>query len=542
MKNLKYIIGIVFLLATFACEDFLTEENKSSATAENFYVTKSGYEALVNSAYSTLRNVYGGTPYIFCAGTDLFFGVHQDAPLALTTYQSLTPSSTHVTEFFEKLYQSIQVCNTAVHYNGITEGTITLESRLAEVKFLRANYYFLLVQSFGDVTLVKNMVSEPITHFERNPASEVYQFIIDELEEAALLVPETQQDYGRVTIDAINHLLSKVYLTRAYEDYADENDFKNAAEKAELVIGNRSLAGDYEDVFKYLLDNNGEVLFSVQYDKSSLLDGGAHNWDFPWGPLIQGADEGVSKKNILHPTEYLYRVYEEWDTRFTGTFWNILTSPYSNAVLYTYTSDIKYYFPRNAEEIAGIDRWVAMRRKFRENATIVPLGEHWWDGNNQSDYPPLKKFDRLQNGDIQYTHDLFLCRVGETYLNAAEAYLQMGNKAKATELVNLVRVRAAMDDHDNDMLIGENDLSIDFLLDERARELAGEGHRWFDLKRTGKLMERTRKYNPDIKALYDSGADPFMGANGHYKILRPIPLSAIALDSGEYPQNPAYIE
>ncbi|HPR32718.1 MAG TPA: RagB/SusD family nutrient uptake outer membrane protein [Prolixibacteraceae bacterium] len=542
MKNVHYILGLVFLATAFSCADFLDEENKTSATAENFYVSKNGYEALVNSAYSTLREVYGGTPYIFCAGTDLFFGAHQDAPLGLTTYQSLTPGSTHVTEFFEKLYQSIQVCNTAVHYNGLTEQTITLESRLAEVKYLRANYYFLLVQSFGDVSLIENMISEPITHFERDPAATVYQFIIDELEEAAQLAPETQNDFGRVTRDAVNHLLSKVYLTRAYETFADANDFKNAAEKAELVIGHRPLASNYEAVFKYEQDNNSEVLFSIQYDESSLLNGGAHNWDFPWGPLIQSADEGVSKKNILHPTEYLYRVYEEYDTRFTGTFWNILTTPYSNAVLLTSSSNISYYFPRSAEEVATVDQWVAARHRFRENAQIVPIGPHWWDGNNQSDYPPLKKFDRLQNENIHYTHDLFLSRVGETYLNAAEAYFQMGNKALAVERVNEVRKRAAMEGHDNDMLISENDLTLDFLLDERARELAGEGHRWFDLKRTGKLMERTRMYNPDIKALFDSGTDPFLGANGQYKILRPIPLSVIALDSGEYPQNPAYEE
>lgn len=542
MKKIHYIIGIVFLLFTISCSDFLKEENKSSATAENFYITKNGYEALVNSAYSTLRDVYGGTPYIFCAGTDLFFGAHQDAPLALTAYQALTPGSPHVTDFFSKLYQSIQVCNTAIYYNSLTEETTFLESRLAEMKFLRANYYFLLVQSFGDVTLIDNMISEPITHFERTPASEVYQFILTDLEEAVQIAPETQTDFGRVTKDAVNHLLAKVYLTRAYETYAEATDFEKATTSAELVIEHRSLNPTYSDIFKYLMDNNSEVIFSIQYDQSSLLNGGAHNWDFPWGPLIQGSGEGVSKKNILHPTEYLYRVYEEYDERFTGTFWNILTSPYSNAVLYTNTSNISYYFPRSADEVANVDKWVAARKKFRENAVIVPIGEHWWDGNNQSDYPPLKKFDRLQNEDIHYTHDLILCRVGETYLNAAEAYFQVGNKTRAAELINLVRTRAAMSGHEQDMQITENEINLDFILDERARELAGEGHRWFDLKRTGKLMERTKLYNPDIKALFNSGTDPFLGANGNYKILRPIPLSAIALDSGEYPQNSAYVE
>lgn len=541
MKKLIYI-SIAFFLLLNSCADFLVEENKSSATAENFYVTKNGYEALVNSAYATLRDVYGGTPYMYCAGTDLFFGAHQDAPLALTTYLSLTPGSPHVSSFFEKLYQSIQVCNTAVYYNGVSEESVSLESRLGEVKFLRAYYYFLLVQTFGDVTLVENMVSEPITHFERNAASDVYDFIIDELEEAASLVPESQEDFGRVTLDALNHMLSKVYLTRAYEEYGQENDFQKAAEAAEKVLARRNLYPKYADIFKYMNDNNSEVLFSIQYDEVSLMNGGAHNWDYPWGPLIQGAGEGVSKKNLLHPTEYLYRVYDDYDSRFEGTFWNILTNPFYNAVLATYTSDIAYYFPRTDEEIANVDNWVKERRRFRENAVIVPMGESWWDGNNQASFPPLKKFDRLQTDDKRYTHDLFLCRVGETYLNAAEAYWQLGNVNRALELVNAVRRRAAMDGHQTDMEIEAAALDLDFLLDERARELAGEGHRWFDLKRTGKLMERTKMYNPDIRSLYNSGTDPFLGNNGAYKILRPIPLGAIALDSGEYPQNPAYAD
>jgi hypothetical protein len=155
-------------------------------------------------------------------------------------------------------------------------------------------------------------------------------------------------------------------------------------------------------------------------------------------------------------------------------------------------------------------------------------------------FPPLGNLTGYKPTEVNYTHDLFLARLGETYLIAAEAYFKQNQLTVATDRINEVRRRAAMPGHEADMVITEGDIDIDFILDERARELAGEGFRWFDLKRTGKLIERTQLYNPEIKAIFDAGNDPFMGANGNYKILRPIPLSAIALDAGDYPQNPAY--
>ena len=243
---------------------------------------------------------------------------------------------------------------------------------------------------------------------------------------------------------------------------------------------------------------------------------------------------------MLHPTQYLFTCWSDNDSRFEGTFNNVRTNNYSDWVLTPATAVVRYYFPRTAEQIEKANEWKAQSPATRGTATIVPVGSHWWDGNNQEDYPALMKFDRVQTATVQYTHDLFLSRLGETYLIAAEAYFKSNNPTKAKERINEVRRRAAMPGKTAQMMISEGEINIDFILDERARELAGEGHRWFDLKRTGKLMERTRLHNPEIKTIYDSGRDPFLGENGHYKILRPIPLSAISLDSGSYPQNPAY--
>jgi len=532
MKSILIKIQLIFALVIMVgCTDFLEEENLGNTTAENYYVTSTGYEGLVNAVYASIRNVYQPTPYVFCAGTDLFFSAHQEVPLGLAAYQTLTPSNPEVEHLFKTLYQSIQTANMALYYADITEDFAELELRISEIKVIRAYFYFILVQHFGDVSLVTDLVSEPITHFDRNPASDVYQFIIDELEEAIENLPETQSDFGRVSSRAAKHILAKVYLTRGYESFGSAADFSKAAQLADAAISGEGLDLTFEELFAYENDNNSEILWSIQYSPGSTLQGGAHNWDYPWGPLAQGSNDGVSKKNALHPTEYLYTLFDDDDTRFEGTFLNIRTSPYSGYILDPDNSPVNYYYPRTTEQLADTANW-RLASPMRSETIISPIGPHWWDGLNQTDLPALKKYDRLQTPEIRYTHDLYLARLGETYLIAAEAYLKSNNPGNAVARVNTVRERAGASTVPS--------VDLDFILEERARELVGEGFRWMDLKRTGKLMEYTKERNPDIKILVNSGIDPFLGKNGNYKILRPIPLSAIALDSGDYPQNPAY--
>lgn len=538
--NLKNIFAFFLAVAlTAGCEGFLDEENPAEVLIEN-YETESGYEGLINATYASLREVYAPTPYMFTAGTDLFFGAHQEVPLGLSAYQTLTPGNTQVRDFFQTLYQTIQIANIAIEYGNRSQQFEELPVRIAEARTIRAFYYFLLVQHFGDVTLVTEMIQEPISHFDREEAASVYEFIISELEDAIEVLPMTQSDFGRVTKRAAQHLLAKVYLTRAYEDFGSPSDFTTAAELADAAINNQPLNLEFSELFRYQNDVNEEILWSIQYSEGSTQTGLTHNWDYPWGPLAQDSDDGVNKKNVLHPTEYLYTLFSDADTRFEGTFLNIRTAPYSGYVLDPDNSPVLYYYPRTEEQLVNVDAWRAENPASRANTVISPIGPHWWDGLNQTDYPALRKFDRLRNSQVQYTHDIYLARLGETYLIAAEAYFQAGDPTTAAERINEVRRRAAAPGQEDQMLISESDISIDFILDERARELAGEGHRWHDLKRTGTLMERTKLYNPEIKGIFDSGTDPFLGANGEYKILRPIPLSAISLDDGDYPQNPAY--
>ncbi len=137
--------------------------------------------------------------------------------------------------------------------------------------------------------------------------------------------------------------------------------------------------------------------------------------------------------------------------------------------------------------------------------------------------------------------DWVIARFAETYLLVAEALVRDGKAAEAVEYINTVRRRAAKPGVDPaSMNVTAAQVDLDFILDERARELAGEQLRWFDLKRTGTLVERTRLYNRDIRNWFNRGINPFEGTGGALKILRPIPARALLLNEGEFEQNPGY--
>jgi hypothetical protein len=149
-------------------------------------------------------------------------------------------------------------------------------------------------------------------------------------------------------------------------------------------------------------------------------------------------------------------------------------------------------------------------------------------------YISLKKFDdptRPNANEDQSAKDVYLFRLAEMYLIAAEAEMMLGNLTPAAQYVNEVRKRAALPGQTANMTITEAQLSIDFLLDERAREFAGEQMRWFDLKRTGKLVERVRAYNPDAAPNIED-----------YHTVRPIPQAEIdaVTNKEEFQQNLGY--
>jgi hypothetical protein len=269
---------------------------------------------------------------------------------------------------------------------------------------------------------------------------------------------------------------------------------------------------------------------------------------------LGGAETGAPLRSYnLCPTDYALGLYEKGDKRWEATFMTeILEGPettngVTKTILYypyyrsTNPSSLKvrhFYEPKwftPADRLA----WETANAS-RKAATFVyhPWGEysaaHTLIKNLDCYTIPVKKFDDpdpttpSSTGPVS-TRDIIVSRLGETYLIAAEAYLKAGVPSTGLDRLNEVRRRAGV----ANATIGE--FNIDYILDERGRELLGEYKRWFDLKRTGTLVDRASAYNYKIEA------SNFVGVGGALKILRPIPQTALDLNQNkDFPQNPGY--
>lgn len=557
MKKIILILGVI--ITTFSsCSDYIEEESLSNVPADATYKTASGFQLLVNSNYAGLKGIYGGNPWLFESGTDMYAEGRTPEPAGLSQYTLLIPSSSNVDELYISCYQQIQSVNKTVYYSTITQQTANLSTLVGEALFLRANAYFLLVQSYGGVPIVLDNITAPVLSFKRNTAEEVYTQIISDLDASLAAVGTTAYaTAGRVNKRAVNDLLAKVYLTRGYETFGTPADFTKAATYADAAIAGQALNVAFDQLFKPGNDLNLETIFSVQYDKSSTSTSPTtlgNNQFYYFSSYLGGAETGAPLRSYnLCPTDYALALYEKGDKRWDATFMTeILEGPettngVTKTILYypyyrsTTPATLKvrhFYEPKwftPADRIA----WETANAS-RKSATFVyhPWGEysaaHTLIKNLDCYTIPVKKFDDpdpttpSSTGPVS-TRDIIVSRLGETYLVAAEAYLKSNNPTIGLARLNEVRRRAGV----TNALIGQ--FNIDYILDERGRELLGEYHRWFDLKRTGTLVARASAYNYKIKAAN------FVGVDGKLKILRPIPQTALDLNQNkDFPQNPGY--
>jgi len=564
MKTKIKLSALLFIASiTVSCDNFLEEKNQSNITAENYFVTADGYRSLVNAAYSTLRTVWGDEPWLYCLGTDIFtrgeseliggsYGGRDTQSRQLNEYAELDAENPCVKDHYADLYYSIQACNTALAranaVNGISETEIVQSN--AEVRFLRAYYYFLLVEQFGDVPLVEDEITSAITHFDRIPEADIYKYIINELSVVVSKLPIKAAEFGRATQGACKNLLSLVYLTRGYKSYADSDDFTKAASLADEVInsGEYRLLPSFQEVFKEGNEINDEIIFSVQYDAKSLggdiNNGSGQNAMFGW-ELWSKIPSGFEIYNTTYnwhkpqftPTQFLYSLYNtDSDSRYDVTFLSEYYATKDDGKVKA--GDLRVYFPHYDKEFTVNNSLAIMA----EHPNAIIITKELWKQDIENIggsgiFPMIWKFfDSTapwpsNNQSYSGTRDIFLFRLAETYLIASEAYLQAGDKSKAAERLNAVRKRAAIPGHEKDMIINEADIDINTILDERARELAGEYKRWPDLKRTNTLIERTLKHNNLAKKT---------NKMDNHILLRPIPQTVIDQDSEGIEQNAGY--
>ena len=543
MKKIILSISTIFIIFT-SCSDYLEEEVKHSSVPDELYLTDEGFEGLLIATYSELRKIYGDDPYLFASGTDLYADGKEAGPPGLTRYTSLSPTSEGVGELYDDCFRAIRVANTALHYGElIAQQGSAVNTREGEVRYLRASYYFLLVQTYGGVPLITDPIDTPIFEYDRESAENIYEFIVSELELALTLVDEGTYD-GHVTKRAVHHLLAKVHLTRGYESFAASDDFSEAASYADAAIAGQTLNLSFEELWAPGNEMNEEIIFSVQYSPESIVAnpnelGNSQRRHF--GPYMGGgenADKHPNRVDELGITRRTLELFTEDDERYSASFMEKVYTryyDYYDVPVEDHSSlpVIHYYVPRWGGNTPADSLAFFAANPGAPLDGFHSYGTYFAEGLAGADFGtiPLKKFDSPTDpyGQSNSSRDIILSRLGETYLIAAEAYLQAGQPGTGLLRLNEVRRRAGV----ADALISEFD--IDYILEERGRELLGEYHRWFDLKRTGKLVEYASAYN------YQVDESNFQGNNGELKILRPIPQTAIDLNQNkDFPQNPAY--
>lgn len=586
MKKINIIIVCTLAILSAGCSDYLDQDNRSNVSTD-FYNTTSGYQSLRNSMYSSLRSIYTASPNLFVGGTDIYGdGKSQSVEM---TYYSYTTSNSSIATFYSDCYKGIQLCNSVIAYGETTASSSNVALYMAEARFIRAWYYFQLVQQFGGVPLSNEMYTTAAMSHPRNTLKECYDFIISELTDLASssALPSDGGGNGYVNKRAVEFFLAKAYLTRGWlngQDYesqedniAESGDFQAALDHALLSINNEKPSKSIETLFDIANEGDPEFFWTVQYSSESVenpsSDGSRQMSQF--GSYLGGSEYPLNKSidGNYSPLLNLHQKFTRGDGRYEQTFMfelhgNNATNNFNGYFNYytaKETTPIRvYYAPWWAtdddieawkQEHASQTKWTTSDGNTVETTISKTIAQGGIAPSNNAPAsfeerrhmdegtPCVRKFDDYSSSSIANRsstcsmHDVSLARLGEAYLIAAEAYLKLGNTDKAAEMINTLRQRPGTikAGYEEQMTVKASDVDIDFILDERARELLGEYVRWTDLKRTHKLFENIIKYQED-----DVPESNLRGPDGAWKCLRPIPQSAIDLNKAEITQNPGY--
>ena len=550
IKNSLKTLGLAsaIMLGTASCSDLL-KETVVSSISNDYIATTPGFIAATNAAYTPLRSFYATERGLTMSeyGTDIYSAGADGSFKGFHFYDSqLTSSVSILAELWDETYKGINTINAVIDrapsVTGLSDAVKT--QRVGEMKYLRAHYYFILVQQFGPLDLRLKETTGPTKTATRATEQAVYKQIEADLLAAipALENKKASSDYGRATKAAAENLLAKVYLTRASSKFAEATDYANAATLCNNVINNYGfkLLPDFDQVFDQANQINDEVIFAVQYTSDPLTNGFIDNqgnklhlyfgmqYDVQPGMQRDVANGRPFKR--LKPTAYLLNtVFADRvnDTRYKKTFKDTWLSNKPGTYNTTFDGSkatVTYKAGDTTIYIPGYEMPLAERAAKKYQVLVPSL-------YNYALFPTLKKFFDPLRPDMTYengSRDYFVHRLADTYLMLAEASVKLDKQADAVAAINAVRVRAAAAGKAENMKVTSVDMNL--IMEERARELAGEQTRWMDLKRWGNLVERVKQYNSDAAANV---------ADKHY--VRPIPQKQVDLsENGGFPQNSGY--
>jgi len=548
IRNLSVRIALLFaiLFSYTACNDILEEDPVSLATADSYYSTALGIRDGLNACYPFLRQFYGQERYFFLtvAGTDINtngFGGWKNRPQYNNYDQNLQSTDPYFRQIWDPFYEGINQCNTII---GRTPDVADMDEdakrkAIGEARFLRAHYYFILVQMWGDVHFTLEETVGVETEAFRTPEQTIYaEGIVPDLEYAIANLPDPgDTQHGRADKGAAEALMARVQLTLG--------NWSEAERLANNVMDNYSYQlQDLDQLWELENHRNSEIIWSVQYSDDPLLWGPGNRshlffvWDYTRNPAMDRDVENGRPFQRIMPTNYYLNLWDlESDARFDASFKTVWFANKSATI--------------NGQQVNPGDTAIKISMYPVDDA-VQESAPYWYIDYNGEDVTtqtdPLqiggdsrrlwpsfykKYYDntRLAVNQVQGNRDFIVIRLAEMYLIAAEAAMNQSRPADAATHINNLRQRAIKPGREAEMLVVAGDIDLNFILEERARELGGEGHRWFDLKRTGTLLERVRMYNPDAAPNIQE-----------IHLVRPIPQTQIdrVSNPGDFPQSPGY--
>lgn len=477
MKFTYILAGLLTISATSCKDKFLDLAPVSQANTNTFFKTPADMLNALNAAYGTLQagGQYGNY-YVFGEITsDNTTPVLSGSVTDQDEFDKFYPRTTNpfLSGRWNDSFRGIYRCNTVIDRIVAVQMDETLKKRIVgEAKFLRALMYFNLVRVFGDVPLVLKEITDPAEGYDysRSPVNDVYAQIIKDLGDAELVLPATNTaaNVGRATSGAAKALLGKVYLT--------SKQYTEAGAKLKEVIDSNvyDLLPNYADVFKATNKNHKESVFDVQYKKGTIGEGSGFGNAFApensGNAVIQFGGSGNNR-----PTPDMEKAYETGDLRKDVS----MSTGYTNA--------------------SG----VRVEYNYVKKYSDVPQTA----GNSDDNWPVLRYADVL--------------------LMYAEVLNETGKPGEALPILNRIRKRAGLADKPS---LTQADMRL-ALEQERRVELAFEGHRWFDLVRTGRALDVLKAKAATI------GIKTSLTENN---LIFPVPQSQIDINPSKIKQNPGY--
>jgi len=538
--NRLYILILSITLLLISCsDDILVEHPESFLTPTNAFVDAASYNAAIAELHrlsrglrtSELISANGGgesdkaVTTVYANGTDLgWFVVTKQNQF--TDYAKINSTNSLVSSYWKILYKMIANANTIVA--NVTISELSEEDKLrieGNARFFRAFAYRFLVYLYGDVPLVTEEITRPKFDFSRAPVNDVLAFMKADLEFASANLPVQNPGDGQLSKAAADHVLAETLISL--------KDYSAAIQAASRVIDDSQYAlmqsrfgsstnidGDvFWDLFRVNNQNgssgNTESIWVWQLDFTTLNGSPNNRLTRSWGPLLERVKDSEGNRafvvppssidtlgrgvGFIQPTEYLE--YLIWDADFDNDMRN---SKYNMQ---------RRFINNNPESPEFGQLMVPTLADLNRNHHVFVKKAASPEGYPQG----------YDTSGRTYT-DMYAIRLAETYLLRAEAHFFNGDNTSAAADINVVRNRAQATPVTSGMV------TLDYILDERARELVVEEPRRLTLARLNKLAERVRLYNPiSAPSIQD------------FHNLWPIPQDVIDANlEAELQQNPGY--